>query len=122
MSDVLILGGGVIGLSVALACLREGRKVTVLEQGVVGRAASHGNCGTITPSHLPLHAPGTLAKGLKWMLKADAPLRIKPSLNPALIGWLLTSITQAEWTVLLVTLSVASVLYVIAGRTIKPAA
>ncbi len=87
-SDILILGGGVIGLSVALACLRAGRGVTILEQKTVGNAASHGNCGTITPSHLPLHAPGTLAKGLKWMLKADAPLRIKPSLNPALIGWL----------------------------------
>lgn len=88
-SDILILGGGVIGLSVALACLRAGRGVTVLEQKTVGSAASHGNCGTITPSHLPLHAPGTLAKGLKWMFKADAPLRIRPSLDPALIGWLL---------------------------------
>lgn len=88
-ADVLILGGGVIGLSVALALLRAGRGVTVLEQGSAGGAASHGNCGTITPSHLPLHAPGTLAKGLKWMLKADAPLRIRPSLDPALIGWLL---------------------------------
>jgi D-amino-acid dehydrogenase len=88
MSDVLILGGGAIGLSVALACLRAGRSVTILEQRTVGSAASHGNCGTITPSHLPLHAPGTLAKGLKWMLRPDAPLRIKPSLDPALLGWL----------------------------------
>lgn len=88
-SDVLILGGGVIGLACALFLLRAGRGVTVLEQNTVGSGASHGNCGTITPSHLPLHAPGTLAKGLKWMLKADAPLYIKPSLDPALLGWLL---------------------------------
>lgn len=88
-SDVLILGGGIIGLSVALFCLRAGRSVTILEQKTTGSAASHGNCGTITPSHLPLHAPGTLAKGLKWMLRADAPLRIKPRLDPALFGWLL---------------------------------
>lgn len=88
-SDILILGGGIIGLSVALACLRAGRGVTILEQKTAGSAASHGNCGTITPSHMPLHAPGTLIKGLKWMLRADAPLRIKPSLDPALIGWLL---------------------------------
>jgi len=44
-----------------------------------------------------------------------------PFVTIALIGWLLTSITQAEWTVLVATLSVASVLYLIAGRTIKPA-
>lgn len=88
-NDVLILGGGVIGLASALLLLRAGRSVTVLEQNLVGSGASHGNCGTITPSHLPLHAPGTLAKGLKWMLKPDAPLRIKPSLDPALLAWLL---------------------------------
>ncbi|GAC1622369.1 MAG: FAD-dependent oxidoreductase [Nevskia sp.] len=88
-SDVLILGGGVIGLACALFLLRAGRGVTVIEQRTVGSGASHGNCGTITPSHLPLHAPGTLAQGLRWMLKADAPLRIKPSLDPALLGWLL---------------------------------
>lgn len=88
-SDVLILGGGIIGLSVALFCLRAGRAVTILEQNSPGSAASHGNCGTITPSHLPLHAPGTLAKALKWMLKADAPLRIKPSLDPAMLGWMM---------------------------------
>lgn len=86
--DVLILGGGVIGLSIGLAALRAGRSVTLVEQRSVGSAASHGNCGTITPSHLPLHAPGTLAKGLKWMLRPDAPLRIRPSLDPALLGWL----------------------------------
>ena len=60
-SDVLVLGGGVIGLACALFLLRAGRSVTVLEQHTVGSGASHGNCGTITPSHLPLHAPGSLA-------------------------------------------------------------
>lgn len=95
-SDVLILGGGVIGLSTALFLLRAGRSVTVIEQNTVGSGSSHGNCGTITPSHLPLHAPGTLAKGLRWMLKPDAPLRIKPSLDPALIGWLLRFAAQCN--------------------------
>ena len=95
-SDVLILGGGVIGLSTALFLLRAGRGVTVLEQNTIGSGSSHGNCGTITPSHLPLHAPGTLAKGLRWMLKPDAPLRIKPSLDPALIGWLLRFAAQCN--------------------------
>ena len=47
---------------------------------------------------------------------------IVPFVTIALIGWLLTSITQAEWTVLVTTLAVASVLYLIAGRTIKSAA
>ena len=88
-SDVVVLGGGVIGLCCALFLLRAGRGVTVLEKGAVGRGSSHGNCGTITPSHLPLHAPGTVAKALKWMLKRDAPFYVKPTLDPELLGWML---------------------------------
>ena len=88
-SDVLVLGGGVIGLACALYLLRAGRSVTVLEGKTVGSGSSHGNCGTITPSHLPLTAPGTVAKGLKWMLKRDAPLYVRPRLDPSLLAWLL---------------------------------
>ena len=88
-SDVLVIGAGVIGLSCALALARAGRSVTVLERASVGSGASHGNCGTITPSHaLPLAQPGVIATGLRWMLKADAPLRIAPTLDPARLAWL----------------------------------
>ena len=61
--DVLILGGGVIGLACAHYLLQAGRSVRVLEQGGVGAATSHGNCGTITPSHaaqLAAAPPGRL--------------------------------------------------------------
>ena len=88
-TEILILGGGVIGLSCALFLLRAGRSVTVLDQGVVGHGSSRGNCGTITPSHLPLHAPGTVAKALKWMLRRDAPFYVKPTLDPELLVWML---------------------------------
>jgi D-amino-acid dehydrogenase len=87
--DVVVLGGGVVGLACALALLRAGRGVTVLERNTLGSGASHGNCGTITPSLLPMPAPGVVAKGLKWLLMPDAPLRIKPTLDPAVLGWLL---------------------------------
>ncbi|HST28457.1 MAG TPA: FAD-dependent oxidoreductase [Rudaea sp.] len=89
-SDVLVLGGGAIGLACALYLLRAGRSVTVLDRGQVGAATSHGNCGTITPSHaLPLAAPGVLAQALRWVLKKDAPLRIAPRPDFALFEWLL---------------------------------
>ncbi|MGH8040897.1 MAG: NAD(P)/FAD-dependent oxidoreductase [Rudaea sp.] len=89
-SDVLVLGGGAVGLACALYLLRAGRGVTVLEQGHAGGATSHGNCGTITPSHTtPLAAPGTIAQALRWMLKKDAPLRLAPRLDFALFEWLL---------------------------------
>ncbi len=89
-TDVLIIGGGVIGLCSAWYLLQAGRSVTVLERETVGAGASHGNCGTLTPSHAPpLAEPGAVAKGLKWMLKPDAPFYIRPRFDPALWSWLL---------------------------------
>ena len=88
--DVLILGGGVIGLACAHYLLQAGRSVHVLERGLVGAATSHGNCGTITPSHAPpLAAPGTLAKALRWMWRPDAPLYVKPRMDLELAAWML---------------------------------
>lgn len=87
--DVLILGGGVIGLACALQLLRAGRGVRVLEQGTAGSGSSYGNCGTITPSHAaPLAAPGTIGQALKWILQPDAPLYIRPRIDPGLWRWL----------------------------------
>lgn len=97
-ADVLILGGGVIGLSCAQSLLEAGRSVTVLEQGSVGCGSSHGNCGTLTPSHaMPLAAPGTIALALRWLLKGDAPLRIKPRLDPTLLRWLFGFARHCNW-------------------------
>jgi D-amino-acid dehydrogenase len=88
--DVLIVGGGVIGLACGLALQDAGRQVRVLEAGTVGCGSSHGNCGTITPSHaMPLAAPGSIGRALGWMLSPDAPLYIKPRFDPALWAWLL---------------------------------
>jgi D-amino-acid dehydrogenase len=97
-SDVLILGGGVVGLASALQLLRAGRGVTVLERGRAGGATSRGNCGTITPSHAaPLAMPGMVAKALKYMLQADAPFRVAPRFDPALFGWLLHFARRCNW-------------------------
>ena len=43
-----------------------------------------------------------------------------PVVTVGLIAWLLTSITRAEWTVLGATLAVASLIFVIARRTLTP--
>jgi len=89
VADVIIIGAGVVGLASALALVESGRKVRVLDAGRVGGGSSHGNCGTLTPSHAaPLAAPGAIAKGLRWMLTPDAPFYLRPRLDPALWAWL----------------------------------
>jgi D-amino-acid dehydrogenase len=97
--DVLVLGGGVIGLASALCLLRAGRSVTLLERGRVGGATSHGNCGTITPSHAaPLAMPGMVMKALKYLRQPDAPFRVAPRFDPALFSWLAHFARRCNWT------------------------
>ena len=70
--------------------LRAGRSVTILEQGTAAAACSHGNCGTITPSHaMPLAMPGQIGQALRWLFKRDAPFRVAPRLGFTLLEWLL---------------------------------
>lgn len=88
--DCLVVGAGVSGLATALALLDDGREVTVIDAGLVGSGASHGNCGTLTPSHAPpLAGPGTLVRAARWMFTPDAPLYIKPTLDPDVLRWML---------------------------------
>jgi len=89
MKDVLIIGGGAVGLCTAYYLHARGRRVTVLDQTTLRDGASTGNAGMIVPSHVvPLAAPGVIAKGLKWLLNPESPFFIKPRLDPALIAWL----------------------------------
>ena len=97
-SDVLILGAGVIGLSCALALLKAGASVRLLERGQAGCGSSHGNCGTITPSHSePLFMPGMIAKAMRWMLKRDAPFYVSPKPDPQRLRWLLGFARRCNW-------------------------
>ena len=97
-SDVLILGGGVIGLACALYLLKAGASARVLEQGTPGCGSSHGNCGTITPSHAaPLAKPGMMGMALRSMLRADAPLYINPRFDGPRLRWLLGFARHGNW-------------------------
>ncbi|MFK2872922.1 NAD(P)/FAD-dependent oxidoreductase [Dyella lipolytica] len=97
-SDVLILGGGVVGLSCALYLLKGGTGVRVLEQGTPGCGSSHGNCGTITPSHAaPLAMPGMLGVALRSMLRADAPLYLNPRFDGPRFRWLMGFARHCNW-------------------------
>ena len=90
MKHVVVIGAGVIGLSVAHECLRRGHRVTVIERSRMQRGASFGNAGMIVPSHfIPLAAPGMVALGLKWMWNPESPFYIRPRPSWDLVLWAL---------------------------------
>ena len=87
-SDVLVIGGGIIGLACAYYLTKAGKNVRLLDQGAVGAGASYGNCGLIFTSHLvPLCAPGTLRHEMKRMFRSDSPLYIKLAPNAERFKW-----------------------------------
>ena len=88
--DVLVIGGGVVGVSCALELAKRGASVTVLERDLVGHGCSFGNAGWLTPSQaVPLANPAMLFKSFRWMLDPESPLYIQPRLDPGYLRWLI---------------------------------
>jgi D-amino-acid dehydrogenase len=89
MKDVIIVGGGIIGLSCAWHLQEAGMQVVVVDKGDFTDGCSFGNAGMIVPSHFtPLASPGMLKEGIQWMFKSKSPFYIKPRLNAELVSWL----------------------------------
>jgi D-amino-acid dehydrogenase len=85
---VVIIGGGIIGLSSAYYLQQSGHEVTVIDKSDMTDNCSYGNCGYVCPSHfVPLATPGIVKQGLKWMLNSKSPFYVQPRLNSSLIDW-----------------------------------
>lgn len=86
---IVIVGGGIIGVTSAWYLAKEGWEITVLDRGKIGAACSGGNCGLVCPSHvLPLTEPGAFKEAAKALLARNSPFRIKPQLDPAFWSWM----------------------------------
>lgn len=86
--QVVIVGGGVIGLFTAFYLNRSGHQVTVIDQGDFKTGCSFGNAGMIVPSHvIPLAAPGMISQGIKWMFDSKSPFYVRPRLSKDLLSW-----------------------------------
>ena len=86
--EVIIVGGGIIGLATAYFLNLEGHDVSVIDQDKIKSGASHINSGYLTPSHIiPLAAPGMISKGFRWMFNNSSPFYIKPRFDLDLVNW-----------------------------------
>jgi D-amino-acid dehydrogenase len=87
-SDIVIIGGGAIGLCTAYYLRQSGATITVVDRGEMGQACSLHNAGYLSPSHfIPLAAPGMFSQGLKWMANPASPLYIKPRIDFEFFRW-----------------------------------
>ncbi len=88
MAKVVVVGGGVVGISCALALQADGHAVSVVEPGPVGEGASWASCGCIAIGEIvPLSQPGMLMKVPGWLLDPEAPLALRPSSALRVLPW-----------------------------------
>lgn len=87
MSEIIVIGGGVVGLTSAWWLAEAGYRVMLVErEPEVGSMASFRNGGQLSYRYVaPLADAGVPLKALHWLLQPDGPLRFRP--EPDLRQW-----------------------------------
>lgn len=87
---VLVLGGGVIGVTTAWYMAAAGHEVVVVERrSGVAQETSFANAGQISPGYAsPWAAPGVPIKALRWLFMRHTPLILAPTIDLPTVSWL----------------------------------
>lgn len=87
---VAVIGAGITGVTAAYALVKEGYDVTVFEEeSDPAMKTSYANGGQVSVSNSEVwNTWSNVWKGAKWILKKDAPLLIRPSLDLDKAIWL----------------------------------
>ena len=87
--QIIIIGGGIIGLTTANALLDRGEKVLVLERNSdTATAASFANAGMLTPSQsTPWNSPSDIFYILSGIGRKDSPMSLSPGAIPSYLSW-----------------------------------
>jgi len=86
---VAVIGGGVVGVCTAYFLAEAGHDVVVIERHQnVAQEASFANAGIVAPGYsAPWAAPGMPRKVLSYLLRSEAPVMLRPTLDRTLWRW-----------------------------------
>lgn len=86
----VVVGAGVIGVSIAHELQKRGREVVLVDKGEPGMGASFGNMASIAVTEfMPASRPSVWKQIPGWMLDPEGPVRVRPGYMPRLVPWFL---------------------------------
>ena len=97
MQQVIVIGGGVIGLTSAWWLLEAGFGVTLVERDMVGSGASYANGGQLSYRYVaPFADRGVPLKAMQWLFQRDGPLRFSLEADTRQWRWLAQFLTHCR--------------------------
>ena len=89
MKTIAVIGAGITGITTAYALAKRGFAVTLLEKHrYAAMETSFANGGQLSASNAEVWTHwSTILKGIKWMLKSDAPLLVNPKPSWHKLSW-----------------------------------
>jgi D-amino-acid dehydrogenase len=95
--DVVVIGGGIVGLSVALQAQSRDLSVAIVDPDVAEARASYGNAGVLSRGSIfPMAAPGIRSRLPRYALGRDIAVRARLRSLPHLVPWLTRFLLAAE--------------------------
>jgi D-amino-acid dehydrogenase len=88
-TSIAVIGGGITGVTTAYALAKRGFNVTLFEKNrYAAMETSFANGGQLSASNAEVwNHWSTILKGMKWMLKSDAPLLVNPKPSWHKLSW-----------------------------------
>ena len=89
MKTIAVIGGGITGVTTAYSLAKRGFSVTLFERHrYAAMETSFANGGQLSASNAEVWTHwSTILKGIKWMLKSDAPLLVNPAPTWHKLSW-----------------------------------